>query len=166
MKKLTYFILLFFLLSCREEKTRLNVGEIVYDAELDAQDFELCNEKKVPEYYGRVVEGKPATYSGEMYEVYKKYDGVDAQEITGENGYITIRFIVNCHGKSGRFRVQEMGFDYKPKRFDPELVEQLLAITKSLDGWIPPVDHGGTAYDFYQYLSFRIENGNLTNIMP
>ena len=58
-----------------------------------------------------------------------------------------------------------MNFEYQPKKFDPEIKKQLLSITKSLDGWIP-VNNGLVDFDFYQYLSFRIEDGQIIKIMP
>lgn len=39
------------------------------------------------------------------------------------NGYITVRFLVNCEGKTGLFRVQQMNADLKKTASDKELGE-------------------------------------------
>ena len=46
-----------------------------------------------------------------------------------------------------------------------DISEQLLNITKSLDGWVIG-KHEGKAYDYYQYLTFKIEDGELIEILP
>lgn len=84
---------------------------------------------------------------------------------TSQNGYVTIRFIVNCKGKSGRFRIQEMGFDYQQTTFTPHIKNQLLFLTEELEDWAPVTD-GTTLYDFYQYLTFKIKDGQLIEVLP
>ena len=78
---------------------------------------------------------------------------------------MTIRFIVNCQGQTGRFRVQGMSYKYNEKTFNKNLTSQLLSLTKQLDGWIIG-ENGGKKFDYYQYLTFKIEKGKLIEIMP
>jgi len=42
------------------------------------------------------------------------------------NGYIAVRFLVNCEGKTGLFRVQQMNADLKETVPDKELEDRLL----------------------------------------
>lgn len=83
----------------------------------------------------------------------------------GQTGYITIRFLINCKGDTGRFRVTEMDFDLKPKKFDTKITQQILAITKELDGW-KALERWENTWDVQQYLTFRFEDGILTDILP
>ena len=58
-----------------------------------------------------------------------------------------------------------MSNDYKKKTFNNHLTNQLLAVTKQLDGWIVG-EYEWKVYDYYQYLTFKIDKGKLIEIMP
>jgi len=58
-----------------------------------------------------------------------------------------------------------MNENYEPKTFDKSITKQLLEITKSLTGWkILPDEQ--SPEDYYQYLIFKINDGQLIEIMP
>ena len=139
------------------------VGDIEADPELDSPDFSLCNtESKVKQYFN---DSRGLEYKGEFIAIEKafrqKYQPVPSQK----SGLIRIRFIVNCQGESGRFRLSAMDWNYQPQEFDEVITSQLLQITKGLNGWMPKTVNGELS-DYYQYLTFTIEEGNLTEIMP
>lgn len=139
-----------------------NVGDIAPDAALDDTLFKVCRENYVPQYYS-VKSGfdgeKPAiaAWFRENFVKNRKHDR--------EAGYITIRFMVNCRGETGRFRVQEAGPDLQPKRFPADLTGQLLRLTKALKGW-QPGEYNGLKTDYYQYLTFKIAGGDIAAILP
>lgn len=139
-----------------------NVGDILPDKALDDPGFIVCREKFIPQYYS-VTSG----FSGEKpaLEAYFRKNFIPDKKYISENGYITIRFVVNCQGKTGRFRMQEIGPDYQPKKFPAALSKHLLELTKNLTGWLPG-QHNGVQLDYYQYLTFTIVNGELTQMMP
>ena len=159
--------LLAVLVSCQHEarpqQYPLQVGDIDYDPKLDDPSFELCNDKQVPQYYNF---GKGVQYQGEKPAINKHFESLFNYEgDLNDSGFITIRFIVNCKGKTGRFRIQQMDFDYQEKKFRDEWVPQLVERTKQMSGW-EIGQHNGSAYDYYQYLTFKIEKGKLIEIMP
>ncbi|HKK38289.1 MAG TPA: hypothetical protein VJ949_02605, partial [Cryomorphaceae bacterium] len=82
-----------------------------------------------------------------------------------ESGWVRIRFVVNCRGESGRFRMICSDEHYESREFDARITDQLMAITKSLDGWKPLPDSENPD-EYYQYLVFKIENGDLIEILP
>lgn len=155
--------ILFFNCLAQENNFQKQVGDIQFDSKIDDPNFKICNLSKAVQYY---MFEKGVQYKGEKYEIIKvfrrKYKSID---IDGETGYITIRFLVNCNGNSGLFRITSMNENYLPKIFNDEIVGQLLSITKSLDGWSIGKDEDKT-YDYYQYLTFKIENGKLIEILP
>jgi len=162
------FILLTTLYSCgqtQEKKTDypLQVGDIYFNSKVDDPNFKLCDEDRVFQYYNF---GKGLLYKGEKIKLIEHFtNGLKVKEQKDETGFLTIRFIVNCEGKSGRYRVQGMDNDYKEKKFNENLTNKLLSLTKQLDGWIVG-EYEGKAYDYYQYLTFKIEKGKLIEIMP
>ena len=141
----------------------LHVGDIYFDSKMDDPSFKLCDEDRVFQYYNF---GQGLQYKGEKPKINEHFGiGLKAESQKNESGFLTIRFIVNCQGKTGRYRVQGMDNDYKEKTFNDDLTSQLLNLTKQLDGWIVG-EFKGKAYDYYQYLTFKIEEGKLIEIMP
>ena len=82
-----------------------------------------------------------------------------------DSGYLNFRFIVNCKGEVGVYVIHKNDLDLIPKKFDEDLVGQLFKITSSLKKWQPNFMRGSER-DFYMYLSYRIEDGEITEIIP
>lgn len=166
MKQIALFLVFLFILSCSNENSYKDVGDIAFDQAMDDENFKLCNERNIKQYYVRWSSDVPAGYKGEKrtFEeiIWKKYEYPVSKE---QNGYVTIRFIVNCEGKSGRFRIEAMDFDYQPFQFDAKITEQLLEAVKGLNDWIP-VRRKEKSYDFYQYLTFKIKDGQIIKVLP
>lgn len=151
-------------IGCAQSTTTRWVDDIVPDSSLDNPNFKICNaEDQVIQYFNN---GQALEYKGDKYTLdsifFSEYKSVNKP---GETGLIRIRFIVNCKGESGRFRMIAMDADYREKEFEKNITEQLMEITKSLKGWTPKV-WKGTAIDYYQYLIFKIESGKLISILP
>jgi hypothetical protein len=155
-----------FLTGCLNQDAHRNVGDIPFDASLDKGSFSICNEGRIKQYYARNSMDTPAGYKGEKKALVQTIlDAYSFPKKEREQGYLTIRFVINCEGATGRFRIEEMDFKYKPSQFDKGISEQLLNIVKGLDGWIPR-SANGKRYDVYQYLTFKIEAGQITEILP
>lgn len=138
------------------------VGDIEYDPAVDDPGFRVCGGGEIYHYYSF---GKCVQFKGEKPAIVDYFKKNFKGQFKGENGYVTIRFVVNCDGYSGRFRMQQMDFDFQPKTFSKGLTTQLLTLTTNLQGWIPAMYEDRT-YDYYQYLSFKIEDGIITEILP
>jgi hypothetical protein len=107
---------------------------------------------------GLVYEGEKRMISA-FFE--KNYQPVESKD----SGWIRVRFIVNCEGKTGRFRMMEADGDYQKKAFDPRISRQILELTQSLDGW-KALKYKNKPVDYYQYLVFKINKGKIEKIMP
>ena len=163
------FLSLFF--ACKTESQSLQkkeypriIGDISKDSLLDNPNFKVCDSlERGAQYYHKK---KSFAYTGEKAAVLEVF--ANEFKPLGEedqNGWIRIRFMVNCEGQTGRFRMIESNFDYEEFQFDKIITDQLMSITKSLDGW-EILSHQNTGYDYYQYLIFKIEDGQLTEILP
>ncbi|MCX8491860.1 MAG: hypothetical protein ORN54_12415 [Cyclobacteriaceae bacterium] len=161
------FLLLVVFASCQKSSAQKStypdhVGDIAFDEKMDDPNFKICVSGGIPQYYEF---GKSLQYQGEKPTLDKHFEILKQNETTAESGYITIRFIVNCEGKTGRYRIEEMNNEYQSMSFDKKLVEKILVLTKELSGWVV----GGNPehpVDYYQYLTFKIEGGKLIEIMP
>jgi len=139
-----------------------HVGDISFDAALDDPSFKVCN-KEVFQYYNF---GKGLQYKGEKIAIDKYFkENFEHKIQKSETGLLTIRFIVNCEGKTGLFRVEGMDTNYQPKKFNQGLESKILQLTKQMDGWIAG-EFKGQKMDYYQYLTFKLEDGQLIEIMP
>ena len=168
--KFSYFIfvILTLLASCSiERKTSQDylrwVGDIEHDASVDRADFELCHGDKHVRQYFNMQQGLQIEGEKEKIEQYflAHYKPVDLDQ----SGWIRIRFIVNCQGETGRFRMLESDDEYQERPFDRRISEQIMALTKSLEGW-KVLKMDGDPVDYYQYLIFKIRGGEIEKIMP
>ena len=170
MVKLNCLLLLFVLFSCQSEQaiqeqpTYLRwVGDHEFDSTKDEADFKVCkgDEQIVQYFHG----GKGPIYSGEKISIsthfFTNYTAVKANE----SGFIRIRFVVNCKGKAGRFRVLQADYDYNEISFDEQIIDQLVELTKDIEQW-GILESRNCAVDYYTYLIFKIENGQLKEILP
>ena len=146
----------------KKEEVPRHVGDIAFDAAIDTTNFKPCHEDLALQYYNF---GKAIQYEGEKTKIVRQFDAQYKPVATEEDGYVTIRFLVNCEGKTGRFRTVELDENYLEKKMNPQITNQLLNITASLDGWIVGTLEG-RKYDYYQYLTFKITDGDIENIMP
>lgn len=151
------------LLSCKEKNKYLDhVGDLAFNAKIDNKDFLPCSEKFILQYYNF---GENIQYNGEKRAIINTFKQNYKPVKSKENVYVTIRFIVNCDGKTGRFRVKTMDMDYNAIVVDKNITNQLLSITKSLNGWKQGI-RDGVHFDYYQYLTFKITNGAIESILP
>ncbi|MGI9583651.1 hypothetical protein ACR1PO_20810 [Chryseobacterium sp. RRHN12] len=142
------------------------VGDIEFDKRQDDPDFKKCGSEK----WGRVsfqhYQGaKQFSYRGEKIAITEKLKKENIYSEKNINGYITVRFLVNCEGKTGLFRLRHMSPDLKDSVPDEELEKKLLQFTKSLGGWMPK-EIQGLKVDYYQYLTYKIENGKVSEVLP
>lgn len=141
----------------RHEEYPNQVGEITFDEKIDDPAFKasdsFANFTK-PRYNGE----KPA-----IVNYFKeKYNSQGFEKI---NGYVTIRFFVNKEGKSGKFRMETMDFDYRETEFDKKFTNKILQLTKELKDW-KPLQYEEVYYSYYSYLNFKIINGEIKEITP
>ena len=166
MNKLLLVLILVFLYSCKDivekEEYLRHVGDIPFDEKLDDPNFKVCNETMATVHYAFE---NPFLYVGEKPAIEAAFRNINFKKADAGSGYITIRFLVNCEGETGRFRVEQMDLEYRDKSFDPDFVKEIVSTCKSLDGWIPAT-YKDSSYDYYKYLSFKIEDYKIIDILP
>ncbi len=161
--------LLVFSISCMRTSAQSDskylrmVGDSEFDPKQDDPAFKVCDEANAKQYHN-FEQG--FQYKGEKYELKRFFNQrYSAKKMAGETGLIRIRFLVNCKGETGRFRLIGMDENYASKTFNAAITNQLLQLTKSLTGWkLMPNDD--TPEDYYQYLIFKIQDGQLIEMLP
>ncbi len=138
------------------------VGDISADSLLDDPAFKQCNKGHIFQYFN---DSNGLQYEGEKAAINSTFQAYNHAVVSGESGLIRIRFVVNCKGETGRFRLIAMNQNYEEKLFQKSITEQLMTMTQSLKGWKPKYINENEI-DYYQYLIFKIENAQLIEIMP
>ncbi|MCT4665520.1 MAG: hypothetical protein N4A45_09835 [Flavobacteriales bacterium] len=117
---------------------------------------------KYPYYYTEL------SYEGELFAISKIFDKqyIPVKNGTNRSGIITVFFDINCHGRTGNFRYKTLNFDYLPIDLNPDIIDQILTITKTLDDWNPGVNEKGNNVNSFMFLTFKIKDGQLINILP
>lgn len=171
MKNILFLFVVLIIASCDGSKEHRQVpkeyprhiGDAEFDQNLDSPDFTLCYPNHVAQYFNY---GDGLEYDGEKTAIVDVFrESYDPSLSLPESGLLRIRFIVNCQGKTGRFRLLGMDENYNEKVFDISIIDQVLNICRSLDGWNVKYDKGN-AIDYYQYLIFKFEEGEIVEIMP
>ena len=139
------------------------VGDIPLDPKMDDSLFMVCDEDNVKQYHNLNEEPQYIGEKVNMIHIFKQM--YDPEKSKSESGMIRIRFLVNCKGQSGRFRLLGSDYNYKEKVFDTSITNQLMSITKQLKIWKVLSDNGGTK-DYYQYMIFKMDEGKIIEILP
>ena len=137
-----------------------NVGDIPFDAKKDNPKFKVCNPQWVLQGYQlkTKMDETPLLVSREYKTQFQTKD-----EWKNESGLIRVRFLVNCQGQADRFRLLELDFDLKEKKFSESLSAHVLNIAQSIQ-WPSRRANQQTA-DYYHHFSIRIVDGQLVDII-
>lgn len=169
-KVLIFTVFIFLLNSCHVDQEIKEypdkIGDIAFDPKLDDPNFKVCDEDLVVQHYAPYYSALSALYEGDKPAIERAIRGAFPEGLKSkQSGYITIRFIVNCKGETGRYRPEQMSLDYKTMKFAKSTFSTISNTIKNLDGWMP-MEVEGRTYDYYVYVSVKIENGEIINILP
>lgn len=168
----TFWLIVFILSSCDhnkkvdlyqvdENKYLHDIGYIDSTKALLNEGFKICNKERIYQYYNPRAASYSKGKNGLKKFILENYENKGYQD----SGYLTIRFVINCEGQAGRYVIHENDLDLIPKKFDPKLVEHLFDLTVQLKKWNPNIIHGKPS-DSYMFLTYRIRNGEILEILP
>jgi len=121
--------------------------------------------KDYNEYYYQVG-GKYPKSSFTLLKEVKLFCQTDNAVYTG-SGYITFRFKIDWEGKLMEgIQVLQTDEQYKSWHFDKKLVNELFAFLKTLDKWRIAKTTGGETFLYRAFITFRIKDGKVINIIP
>ncbi|MGE9312154.1 hypothetical protein ACLOAU_10920 [Niabella sp. CJ426] len=166
MRNILGYIIFLTIASCQisQQATQYEkrIGDIAFDPQSDNKNFELCYPNAIQQYFVFTSDKSFADYKPYIDSVFfASFRSIPLKE----SGLIRIRFIVNCKGETDRFRLLAMNWQYEPIRFNKRITTQLLFIIKSIKIWQVQVINERPV-DYYQYLIFKISNGQLIEILP
>ncbi|GAA4311905.1 hypothetical protein GCM10023115_32240 [Pontixanthobacter gangjinensis] len=133
------------------------MGDLTADPEIDGE-FQVCDEDKIPNYYAigtHYQGGKKAIKA----EILNDLENLEFQE----QGNISLRFIVNCHGETGRFRSKSTDLEMKKIPVDEARLDKIKNRVRQLNKWNPAKNDHAT-YDSYYVLNFKLRDGRIVDI--
>jgi hypothetical protein len=119
-----------------------------------------------PNVYYYQVGGKYPENSASLLEKTRMFLQKQNKQYTG-SGYITFRFRVDCEGKAmKRVQVLQTDENYISQHFDKDFVGQLFSFVKTLDKWKIAKNNKGEPYSYTTFVTFKIKDGQVINIIP
>lgn len=143
------------------EKYGHNVGYIDPSNTIQLnKDFELCGKGRLIGYYHSAA---PKIYRGTKLEFREFILSNFENNGFSDSGILNLRFHINCDGQVGNMEVNELDNDFEKSSLTEELVDQLIELISQSKNWETFADED---YNYYMYLNFKIEDGNVTEIVP
>lgn len=143
-----------------EEKYPHYIGKIESDKAIRTDGFQLCKGGRM---YGFYDSAAPKIYRTSKLEFKNTIKTSFQNQDYKDNGYLSLRFNMNCNGKTGNLIITELNPDLEITNLNPHLVDQLVNLSLKEENWQTISD---TDVNYYMYLLFKIENGTITEILP
>jgi len=134
---------------------------VFYACGTDKNDYALCGIGITYPYY---VTG--LKYIGEIYQIEKEFQEKFIPLSSKDSGIARVRFDVNCDGKLGNIKCEAYDLNYQKSTLNDSIAYQLKSIVADLDDWIPGMDDDRNPVNSHSFLSFRIKDGKITEILP
>jgi len=135
-----------------------SVGDIAFNKELDKSTFKVCDEKRINQYYS-VKSNYQNGKRGLKKDLWNSIESLTFKN----SGYITFRFVINCNGETGRFRVKTVDSELKINYFNAEKIKTLQSFIENLEKWDVKKWNDRT-FDSYFHLTFKVNNGKITDV--
>ncbi len=124
-------------------------------------DFTPCDDDIV-DYYNGDPDAGPLGGKRALWNLFAQ---LDPELLSGQSGYLTFRFVINCEGKAGYFITEEVGLDFVRKRFPEPLVLHVYEVLSGFRKW-QSTSIRGEVYDAYAYVTLKLKDGELVEILP
>lgn len=166
--EILYMVLCVLAISCSPRKTpnkptdqySHDIGDILFNADLDDPNFQICDSTNISTSRRGLIY---LVENGSVERAIKK-KFVFKTAFQSFDGFVTIRFIVNCRSESDRFRAESMDYYFSEKKCPEELEDHLLQIVSELNEWTHSSPQHATL-DHAKYLNIKIKGGRIENVL-
>jgi len=142
-----------------EEIHKVRIGYI----EKNEVEFDSIKEYAKESIYGTYSSTAPRIYKGSKYQFKKHILKNYTSEAFDDNGYLVLRFYIHHKGEVFLHETIELDHAYEAIDLNDSLVDQLTALSFRKENWNP---FGDNKSNYYMHLTYRIENGKITEIIP
>ncbi|WP_272150830.1 hypothetical protein [Tenacibaculum aiptasiae] len=139
------------------------VGYIDTDKALLNDTYKLCKDVGIMHTYSSA---SLSAYNGSKKQFRDSLNATfNANSTYTDSGYLNFRFLVNCEGNAGWFEIIEMDLDLNESPLNSKMVDELFKFTSNSSHW-NVISYEDEPHNYYMYISYRIENGKVTEIIP
>ncbi|MCK8522597.1 hypothetical protein M0D21_13515 [Aquimarina sp. D1M17] len=144
------------------EKYPHYIGHLDPNTTLSNESFEVCDDPNIfKTHHGAAPEAfkfNKGIFRKKILENYENSSNKDA-------GYIFFRFIVNCKGETGRFEITTTDLELNQGSMSHDIIDQLYQLTSNTKHW-NILETNNKPIDYYVYIAYKIQNGEITEILP
>ena len=166
-----YILLFLFFWSCSENKVVLiteyeiptrnhDLSYIPYNAKLDNSDYIICDSTGIGSGRSRV---RYISGTNKFKEVITT-NYLSKPGYKSFNGYIVIRFLVNCEGKAGRYRAQSLNLDFSPLNAPSDLLDYSVELVEKWDNWTRTTGNDNKK-EYSKFINLKIKNGEIQHVL-
>lgn len=124
------------------------------------KDFELCGNGRLIGFYQSAA---PKIYKGTKLMFRKSILSNFKNNGFKDSGMLNLRFHINCNGQVGNIEINELNNDFEKTDFTQGLVDQIIKLVSQKAHW---ETFAGGDHNYYMYLNFKIEDGDIIEIIP
>lgn len=126
-----------------------------------SEGFKRCSDKLPAGFYHSSA---PYIYKGGKPSFRKFVQTNFSENSFTDNGYLNFRFLINCNGEIGDVETNQLDTNLEQTELNVGLVDKLSKLTLTEDNWNSLETR--EVRDFYMYVIFKIENGQIVEILP
>ena len=134
------------------------VGDIPVINNAEAEEFSPCHEHSIYQYY-QINTG----YIGGKRAIKWQLKQIFPINTLTESGLLTIRFVVNCEGKTGYYRPKMIDSSLQEIDLSNKNLTEIFNAISALDKWVPGLV-GDQPVDSYHQISFKLLEGEVIDI--
>jgi hypothetical protein len=134
------------------------VGDITYSTSANAGNSVPCNQDLIYQYYQINTD-----YIGGKRAIKRELAGVFPMNGLNKSGLLTVRFVVNCQGKTGWYQAYMISPDLQEMDISATDLTHLYGAISELNHWLPGLA-GEEPQDSYCQISFKLKKGEVLDI--
>ncbi|WP_350293541.1 hypothetical protein [uncultured Croceitalea sp.] len=139
------------------------VGDITANIKVDTLNFKECyGGQNISQYYA--FNDKPYK-NGKSHLKEYFVENLNQENFKSFNGLIRIRFIVNCKGETGRYRIHAMNWKYEKQELKIKQKSSIITCLNSY-GDFKLLSNNEFPQNYYFYIILKIEEGLIQELLP
>lgn len=134
------------------------VGDIAYTRSANPAETGPCNQDFIYQHYDINTD-----YIGGKRAIKRELAGIFPMDGLNESGLLTVRFVVNCQGKTGWYQSKMISPDLQEMDISATDLTHLYGAISELNHWLPG-RAGEEPQDSYFQISFKLKKGEVLDI--
>jgi hypothetical protein len=162
MKRLLILIIMIWPLLGRGQLIHLADGDYIDTTGKTNAD---CNKNMGAYYYQ--VGGKYPEASYTLVSSARSFFAEKLYHKTNSSGYLTFQFLIDCQGRLIKnVKVLQTDPNYHKCSFDSVLIKSYYEFLLTLNNWKIARSKNGETFSYYAFMTFKIKDGTIENIIP